>query len=244
MLVPLLGPSGRLPPAASADEDGLVAATTDLSAERLLEAYSQGIFPWFEHKRLFYWFSPDPRMVLYPDRLRVPRRLRRTIARGTFEIRLDTRFHEVTRACASVPRAEGGTWITPAFRRAYGALHEKGLAHSVEAWLDGTLVGGLYGVALGAAFMGESMFTHVSDASKVAFVALVGQLRAWGFFLVDCQVYTPHLERFGAEELPRGSFLDQVQTAVSRRAESGPWRIGGSSPIVSQRESGPSRVNE
>lgn len=224
------------PPPTAADRNGLVAVTAEMTPDRLVEAYAAGIFPWFERERLFFWFSPHPRMVLLPDELRVSRSLRKTLARGVFEIRMDTAFREVVRGCATAPRDEEGTWISPAFVDAYGALHDRGLAHSVEAWRDGILAGGLYGVSLGAAFMGESMFAREPDASKAAFVALVEQLRTWNFHFVDCQVHTEHLERFGAKERARRSFLHRLREALAVRARPGAWRLGGPSPIVPEGE--------
>jgi leucyl/phenylalanyl-tRNA--protein transferase len=235
--IPLLRPGEPFPPGTRANREGLVAVTGVLSADRLVEAYSRGIFPWFERHRHFFWFCPHPRMVLFPDALRVSRSLRRTLARGTFEVRTDTSFREVVRHCASVPRADGSSWISPAFRRAYGDLHDRGLAHSVESWREGRLVGGLYGVSLGGAFMGESMFSLEPDASKVAFAVLVGRLREWGFHFVDCQVHTPHLERLGAVQVPRSRFLAMLRGALREPAAPGPWRMEGPSPIVSARGS-------
>src|SRR5262245_24264954 len=165
-------------------------------------------------------------MVLKPKDLHVGRTLRKTLARGTFEIRLDTAFREVIVACAKTPRRhEQGTWIGPRFIDAYEDLHRQGLAHSAEAWMNGRLVGGLYGVSLGAAFFGESMFSTVSDASKAAFATLVGQLDAWRFALVDCQVYSRHLASLGAREWPRDAFLKAVASAVRKPRRPGPWRL-------------------
>ena len=219
-------PGQRLPDPRHADEDGLLAVTSELTPERIVEAYRRGIFPWFERRGLVAWFSPDPRMVLEPKELHVGRTLGKTLARGTFEIRLDTAFREVILACARTPRRhEQGTWIGPRFVDAYVELHRKGLAHSAEAWKDGRLVGGLYGVALGGAFFGESMFSAVADASKVAFATLVGQLAAWGFVLVDCQVYSRHLASLGASERSREAFLRSLASAVRAPGRVGPWRL-------------------
>ena len=214
-----------------------MAVTTELTAERLTEAYTRGIFPWFERHGHYFWFCPHPRMILLPGSLRVSRSLRKSLSRRGFEVRMDTAFREVTRRCASVPRADGSTWISAAFRHAYADLHDRGLAHSVETWREGELVGGLYGVSLGAAFMGESMFALETDASKVAFATLVERLSDWGFHFVDCQVHTAHLERLGAVEIPRARFLAMLREALRETAESGPWRIAGPSPIVSRRRS-------
>lgn len=212
-----------------------MAVTTELTVDRLVEGYARGLFPWFERRGRFYWFSPVLRMLLLPDELKVSRSFRRTLARAPVEVRMDTAFREVMRACATVPRPERSTWISPAFLRAYGELHDRGLAHSVETWRDGRLVGGLYGVSIGAAFMGESMFSLESDASKIAFAHLVAQLRTWGFRFVDCQVHTPHLESLGASEWLRDAFLDLLRAAIREPAEPGPWRMGGPSPIVSRK---------
>jgi leucyl/phenylalanyl-tRNA--protein transferase len=189
------------PPPEEADASGLVAVGGDLSPERLLLAYSMGIFPWPLVEKPLLWFSPDPRMVLRPRELVVSRSLRKTLRRGDFEVRLDTAFERVIARCAEIPRrGEAGTWITRDMACAYARLHELGFAHSAEAWQDGELVGGLYGVSLGAAFFGESMFADRPDASKVAFASLVQQLEAWRFELIDCQVHTEHLARFGARD--------------------------------------------
>jgi leucyl/phenylalanyl-tRNA---protein transferase len=222
--VPIYRLDDRLlfPPADEAEE-GLLAVGGDLRPDRLLLAYSRGIFPWYE-KGPILWHSPDPRMVLRADELRVSRSLRKTIRRAPFRLTLDAAFVRVMAACGSVRRpGQRSTWITPAMRDAYEELHRRGLAHSVEAWKDGQLAGGLYGVSLGAVFFGESMFARAPDASKVAFVALVEQLRAWRIGLIDCQVYTPHLARFGAREWPRRQFLKELRKALERPTRQGPW---------------------
>jgi leucyl/phenylalanyl-tRNA--protein transferase len=207
-------------------EDGLLAVGGDLSPERLILAYSSGIFPWYEAGQPLLWHSPDPRMVLRAESLRVPRSLRKTIRRGVYRITLDDAFHRVIEGCASVHRpGQRTTWITPAMKTAYGVLHRRGLAHSVEAWEDDALAGGLYGVSLGAAFFGESMFAHSPDASKAAFVTLVEQLARWEITLVDCQVYTEHLARFGAEEWPRDGYLRALKSALARPTRRGKWRF-------------------
>jgi leucyl/phenylalanyl-tRNA---protein transferase len=214
------------PPPHLADEGGLLAVGGDLSPERLRLAYSQGIFPWYSRGQPILWHSPDPRMVLLADELRVPRSLTKIVRRAPFRLTLDTAFPRVIDACAATKRPrQRGTWITPAMRSAYVILHRQGVAHSAEAWKGDELVGGLYGVSLGAAFFGESMFTRVPDASKVAFVALVGQLLRWGITLVDCQVYTEHLARFGARDWPRRHFLAALQKALGRPTRPGPWRF-------------------
>jgi len=224
--VPVFRLDDRLvfPPPHLADESGLLAVGGDLRPERLLLAYSQGIFPWFQRGQPILWHSPDPRMVLVADRLRVPRSLAKAARKAPFRLTLDTAFRPVIDGCAMARRpGQRGTWITPAMRSAYSELHRRGVAHSVEAWQGDALAGGLYGVCLGAAFFGESMFARVPDASKVAFVALVRQLARWGITLIDCQVHTDHLSRFGAEEWPRHEFLAALEKALARPTRPGPW---------------------
>ncbi len=210
-----------------AEPDGLLAVGGDLRPERLLLAYANGIFPWHETRQHGpWWYSPDPRMVLEPAGLRVGRSLRKTLRKQVYTITLDTDFGGVLRACAETPRpGQDGTWISRRFQQGYSELHRRGLAHSVEAWLGDALVGGLYGVSLGAAFFGESMFAHATDASKVAFVTLVEQLQRWGFTLVDCQVHTDHLERFGAECWPRERYLAALRAALVQPTRAGAWRL-------------------
>jgi leucyl/phenylalanyl-tRNA--protein transferase len=223
--VPVFRLDARLvfPPVELADE-GLLAVGGDLSTERLLLAYSQGIFPWYEAGQPILWHSPDPRMVLRTGELHVPRSLRKTLQQGRYRLTLDTAFPAVIGACATAPRrGQRGTWITPQMRAAYLELHRLGWAHSAEAWRDGKLVGGLYGVSLGTIFFGESMFARAPDASKAAFVALSEQLHRWGIRLVDCQVYTPHLARFGATEWPRRDYLAALRRAVAQPTRRGLW---------------------
>jgi leucyl/phenylalanyl-tRNA--protein transferase len=221
-----LGRQLAFPPPDHAEESGLLAVGGDLRPERLLLAYSLGIFPWYHEGIPILWYSPDPRNVLEPDGLVVSRSLRKAIRRAPYRVTLDTAFGEVIRACARVPRpGQDGTWITSDMIRAYDRLHELGYAHSVEAWRDDELVGGLYGVSLGAAFFGESMFARADDASKIAFVALVEQLARWGVELIDCQVHTEHLERFGAVEWPRERFLAALAAALEKPTRGGPWRF-------------------
>jgi leucyl/phenylalanyl-tRNA---protein transferase len=207
-------------------EDGLLAVGGDLRPERLLLAYSRGIFPWYSKGQPILWHSPDPRMVLLTEDLTVPRSLGKKIKKSPFAVTLDTAFPEVVEACASVRRpGQRGTWITPAMKKAYSELHRLGLAHSAEAWHEKRLVGGLYGVSLGAAFFGESMFTTVADASKIAFVTFVRQLERWGINLLDCQVYTEHLARFGATEWPRASYLAALAKALRHSTRQGRWAL-------------------
>jgi len=221
-----LGTELAFPNPEASEPSGLLALGGDLSPERLLLAYSAGIFPWYSEGQPILWHSPDPRAVLLPAELRVSRSLAKTLRRGRFDVRLDTAFEEVIHACAEVPRPDqDGTWITPEMQAAYCTLHERGFAHSAEAWEDGELVGGLYGVSLGSAFFGESMFADSSDASKTAFAVLVRQLERWGFELVDCQLHTDHLARFGARLWPRRRFLDALERCLQRETRRGPWRF-------------------
>ncbi len=223
MPVYLLGNEVAFPPVDHA-ENGLLAVGGDLSSERLLRAYREGIFPWYSEGEPILWHSPDPRFVLTPPQFRVPRSLRRVVRAQRFEITLDLAFGEVVDACGATPRpTQGGTWITSAMKQAYEELHALGFAHSAEAWARGELVGGLYGVSLGSAFFGESMFAHEDHASKVALVALVDQLARWGNTLIDCQVETEHLARFGAENWPRERYLDALAEALERPTRRGRW---------------------
>jgi leucyl/phenylalanyl-tRNA--protein transferase len=217
----------RFPPVELASPEGLLAVGGDLQPERLLEAYRHGIFPWNNDDQPILWWSPDPRAVLFPSKLHISRSLERTIRRGTFTLTLDRCFREVMTQCAG-PRPqypEGGTWITPAMIKAYTTLHELGYAHSIEAWEEGQLVGGLYGVAIGGAFFGESMFSRATDASKVALVTLVRQLRAWGFQIFDCQQTSPHVMRLGAEEIPRRDFVKHLAAATTLLDRHGRWQL-------------------
>jgi len=207
-------------------EDGLLALGGDLRPERLLLGYSKGIFPWYAENLPILWHSPDPRMVMTTKDLVVQRSLRKAIRHRPYELKMDTAFVDVLRGCAAVPRPnQSGTWLIPEMMVAYEKLHQLGFAHSIEAWKDGELVGGLYGVSLGAAFFGESMFARAPDASKIAFVACVRQLDAWSVPLVDCQVHTDHLERFGAYEVPRTKYLEQLARALDAPTRRGKWRI-------------------
>ena len=202
------------PPVATAlrEPNGLLCAGADLRPTRILNAYGQGIFPWFSPGQPILWWSPDPRMVLYPDEFRISRSLRRTLRRSQFRVSFDTCFDQVIDACASIARnGQNGTWITDAMREAYGDLHRRGFSHSVETWLDETLVGGLYGIAIGKVFFGESMFARATDASKVAFAHLVQHLRRHDFGLIDCQMRTSHLASLGAREIPRDDFCDAIR---------------------------------
>lgn len=210
-------PPEAFPPAQTALEypNGLLAAGGDLAVERLLYAYRHGIFPWFEADQPILWWSPDPRCVLRPASLHVSRRLRRSLRRSPLGIRFDTAFAQVMRCCATARKPWSGTWITPSMMAAYRELHRLGWAHSVEVWQDGELAGGVYGVAMGRVFFGESMFSRVADASKIALLALCRELLRRGFLLLDCQVSSPHLLSLGAEELPRERFLAELRAACT-----------------------------
>jgi len=201
-----------------ADADGLVGVGGDLSPTRLLEAYSRGIFPWFDETTPILWWSPDPRAVFEVDRFHVPRRLARTVRSGRFTLTVNAAFAQVIRGCAERPPGQG-VWITPAMIEAYTMLHRLGWAHSVAVWQDGVLAGGVYGVALGGLFAGESMFTRVRDGSKVALVHLVGRLRERGFRLFDVQFLNDHTARFGAAEIPRREYLARLRDALKHPAE-------------------------
>ena len=212
------------PPPDHATPDGLLAVGGDLSSERLLLAYQLGIFPWYEEGQPILWWSPDPRLVLDLEDLRITTRLRRTLRKGTFKVTFDTAFAEVIRACAEVPRkGQDRTWITLEMQQAYIGLHRQGYAHSAESWLNGELVGGVYGVSLGRSFFGESMFFRKTDASKAAFATLVQQLKGWGFHMIDAQVTTRHLVALGAKEIPRRLFLKRLQTSLRFPTLRGKW---------------------
>ena len=210
------------------EPDGLLAVGGDLSVERLTSAYQQGIFPWYSEGQPILWWSPDPRMVLQPRDIKISRSLAKTIRNKTFNVTFDTHFRNVITAC-SESRLEKGklqdeTWILDEMIEAYVKLHEAGYAHSVECWQDDKLVGGLYGVAIGKVFFGESMFSRVSDASKVAFVTLAQQLEQWGFKLIDCQVYTSHLESLGASMITRKNFLIALKQYTVSNSHNVKWK--------------------
>ena len=215
-MIPWLRPSKPFPSLsrAFASPNGLLCAGGDLSPERLVEAYSRGIFPWFSEGDPILWWSPDPRMVLFPAELKVSRSLRKAVARGAYETRYDSAFAEVMAQCAAPRDGHAGTWIVPEMVAAYTELHRRGLAHSVESWRDGELAGGLYGVALGQVFFGESMFARAADASKVALVRLVERLAAGGCRVIDCQQATPHLASLGAREIRRAAFAQLLEESI------------------------------
>ena len=211
-----------------ADPDGLLAVGGDLRPERLVLAYASGIFPWPAEGLPLLWHSPDPRFVLVRDELHVPRSLARKLRQRAFRITLDTAFRRVISACSDKPRpGQDGTWITEEMVEGYVQLHELGFAHSVEVWQDEQLAGGLYGVSLGAAFFGESMFADVPEASKIGFVTLLHQFERWGIDLIDAQVHTPHLERFGAEPVSRECYLERLAVALEQPTRRGSWQLDG-----------------
>jgi len=219
------------PPVEFAEPDGLLAIGGDLSSRRLLAAYSAGIFPWYSEGEPLLWWSPDPRFVLFPKELRVSRSMRQFLKKGTVETTIDRDFPAVISACANHPRpGQNGTWITPEMADSYNRLHELGFAHSVEVWQDGTMVGGLYGVSLGRAFFGESMFSAIPNASKAALSALVSFLGERGFDLIDCQVETGHLRSLGACFLAREEFCRLLQASLRRETLRGNWGEGGQRP--------------
>ncbi|MBU1692161.1 MAG: leucyl/phenylalanyl-tRNA--protein transferase [Gammaproteobacteria bacterium] len=224
-MIPWIDNDAPFPPLSSAlrEPNGLLAAGGDLSPQRLIEAYSRGIFPWFNPGEPILWWSPDPRMVLFPGELKISRSLRKTLKNKTCEIRFDTAFRQVMQACAAPRDGHSGTWITPAMIEAYTELHRQGLAHSVETWMDGKLVGGLYGISLGRMFYGESMFSLATDASKIAFVHLVRQLDSWGYGMIDCQMKTAHLASLGAREIPRAEFSQKLTELVNFPEDTGHW---------------------
>ncbi|HQR09715.1 MAG TPA: leucyl/phenylalanyl-tRNA--protein transferase [Casimicrobiaceae bacterium] len=219
---------------ALADPNGLLAAGGDLSPERLIAAYRRGIFPWFSAGQPILWWSPDPRMVLYVDEFRLAHSLAKRVRRRDFEIRIDTAFRDVIESCARVPRAgQRGTWITPGMIDAYCELHRRGIAHSVESWRDGHLCGGLYGMALGKVFFGESMFARETDASKVALVHLMDILRRQGVPLVDCQQETAHLRSFGARPITRDAFAGHLDALIHSTEPVSGWHAGAIEASVS-----------
>ncbi|BAO30234.1 leucyl/phenylalanyl-tRNA--protein transferase [Sulfuritalea hydrogenivorans] len=206
------------------DPNGLLAAGGDLSPQRLLAAYRRGIFPWYSAGEPILWWSPDPRMVLLPDEFRISDSLAKTLRNAKYQVRLDTAFGEVVHACASKPReGQAGTWITGEMQAAYRELHRLGYAHSVETWIDGELAGGLYGIAIGRAFYGESMFTHVRDASKIALAHLCAHLKRRGFGIIDCQMETSHLASLGARPISRRDFAARLDALCVQGDAPGQW---------------------
>lgn len=216
-----------------AEPGGLLAVGGDLSPERLVLAYRNGIFPWFEDEGSFFWYAPDPRFVLFPAELKIHKSMRSIFNRAKFRYTLDTCFDDVIRACARVARSgQDGSWISEAFIDGYTELHRQGLAHSVEVWHEGSLVGGLYGLALGRIFFGESMFAREPNASKAGFITLVQALQQSGFWLIDCQQQTAHLESLGARGISRELFMEYLAKNVYERTLIGPWTFKGGKVVV------------
>jgi len=205
--------------------NGLLAAGGDLSPDRLLAAYRRGIFPWYEHPQPILWWSPDPRMVLFPNEIHISRSLRKRLRHTDFRITADTSFEAVIDACAAPRDYTSDTWIGGDMRDAYVQLHRLGHAHSIEVWLDNELIGGLYGVGIGAVFFGESMFSRTRDASKIALVHLEGQLRQWDYALIDCQQDTPHMRSMGGRTIARTEFLAILGKECERERPIGTWSI-------------------
>ncbi|MFV1996879.1 MAG: leucyl/phenylalanyl-tRNA--protein transferase [Acidiferrobacterales bacterium] len=228
-LLPAETSNYQFPPVELASPEGLLAVGGDLQAKRLLEAYRHGVFPWYNEGQPILWWSPDPRAVLSLDNLKISRSLRKTLRRGAFSITLDAQFRRVAEAC-SAPRANTsgnppGTWIHPEMINAYNELHHLGYAHSVEVWKEDELVGGLYGVSLGGAFFGESMFSRAADASKVALVHLVRQLQRWQFDFIDAQISSGHLSSLGAVDLRRSQFTTLLNRSLEKTSRVGPWSL-------------------
>ena len=225
-MVPWIETPRDFPPVDTAltEPNGLLCAGADLAPATIVAAYARGIFPWFSDGQPILWWSPDPRMALVPAEFKISKSLAKTVNRGSFDIRFDTAFVDVIAACAEPRREDGGTWIVPEMRAAYAQLHTLGVAHSIESWRDGELVGGLYGLALGRMFFGESMFARQTDASKVALVALIDKLKRDGFELIDCQQETRHLASFGARPIPREDFVQRLKELIDLTQSGSVWR--------------------
>lgn len=228
-MIPWLGNHPAFPPVSRAlrQPNGLLAAGGALTPDWLLAAYRRGIFPWFNDGEPILWWSPDPRMVVFPDQIRITRSLRKTLRNAAYEVRLDHDFAAVIHACAEPREPGGGTWITPAIQAAYIRMHDMGYAHSVETYMDGELVGGLYGMALGQAFYGESMFSRRTDASKIAFVHLARFLEQRDFRVLDCQMTTAHLASLGGQEIPRAVFVKMLETLTREEMPPARWPQNG-----------------
>ncbi|GAB5606321.1 leucyl/phenylalanyl-tRNA--protein transferase [Sideroxyarcus sp. TK5] len=226
-MILLLQNDTPFPPVSQAlkNPNGLLAAGGDLAPARLLDAYRHGIFPWFGEGDPILWWSPDPRMVLFPGEFKLSKSLRKTLRRGAYQLRTDTAFEQVMRACAAPRDGQDGTWIQEGMVRAYCELYRLGCAHSVETWMDGELVGGLYGISIGRMFYGESMFSRRADASKIALAHLCAQLQRWGFGMIDCQMNTAHLASLGAREIPRQAFVADVARLTAEPVPNVPWRF-------------------
>jgi leucyl/phenylalanyl-tRNA--protein transferase len=234
-MIPWLEHGTPFPPVESAlrNPDGLLAAGGDLSPERILDAYRRGIFPWYSEGDPILWWSPDPRMVLFPEELKISRSFAKTLRNRRYEIRFDSAFDQVMTGCAAPRKGEAGTWITAEMREAYLRLHRLGYAHSVETWIEGELAGGLYGVAAGRVFFGESMFARARDASKIALAALVAHIRSEGFALIDCQMRTRHLETLGARQIPRRRFSRLLEELVHYSRTPAAWSGAAHEPCQS-----------
>ena len=226
-MIPWLAADDPFPPPSRAlkEPNGLLAAGADLSPERLVAAYRRGIFPWYGEGQPLLWWAPNPRMVLFPEEFKLSRSLRKRLRHHDYAVKTDSAFVDVMRACAAPRPGQAGTWITDEMIDAYRALHRRGLAHSVETWIDGGLAGGLYGVALGRVFYGESMFARASDASKIALAHLVRQLARWDYGMIDCQMRTAHLASFGAREIPRADFMRKLSELVNYPPARDTWRF-------------------
>ncbi|MCK5355158.1 MAG: leucyl/phenylalanyl-tRNA--protein transferase [Methyloprofundus sp.] len=229
MPLPLLHPDWADQPfpaitQALTEPDGLLAVGGCLSTQRIINAYSQGIFPWYSHDEPILWWSPDPRLVVFPEKLHLSKSLQKALRKQIFTVTFDHAFAQVIKACAAPRAGDSGTWLLTDMQQAYCRLHDEGHAHSIETWYQGELVGGLYGIAIGQVFFGESMFHRKTDASKVAFVSLVQQLSSWGYQLIDCQVHTQHLVSLGAEEIPRSHFATLLQQYRHCQPHSTAWQ--------------------
>lgn len=226
-MITLLHQHTPFPPVTQAmrEPNGLLAAGGDLMPERLLNAYRHGIFPWFSAGDPILWWSPDPRMVLFPAEFKISHSLKKTLHRGEYEVRTDTAFEQVMRACASPRDGQNGTWMQEDMIAAYVRLHLMGHAHSIETWMDGELAGGLYGVSIGRMFYGESMFSRKTDASKIALAHLATQLKHWNFGMIDCQMNTAHLASLGAREIPRSEFIARLQELIHDPDIPFPWQM-------------------
>jgi leucyl/phenylalanyl-tRNA---protein transferase len=224
-MIPWITRGARFPSPNTAlvEPDGLLCAGGDLKPETIISAYAQGIYPWFSNGQPILWWTPDPRMVLFPDEFVISKSLAKTMRQQKFEVKFDTAFRAVIEGCAAPREADGGTWIVEEIQDAYTALHKMGHAHSAESWRDGKLVGGLYGVAIGRVFFGESMFSRETDASKVAFACLLQKLTRDGFKLIDCQQQTKHLASFGARAISRADFLQKLQACIDMSDPLSAW---------------------
>ncbi len=237
-MIPWLDGDAPFPPVESAlrRPNGLLCAGGELSPLRLLDAYQRGIFPWYSEGEPILWWSPDPRMVLFPEEVKISRSLMKALRRGHYAVRLDTDFAAVISACGAPRPGQDGTWITPEMQQAYLRLHELGYAHSVETWIDGRLAGGLYGMALGRAFYGESMFSRVTDASKIALAHLARYLERAGFAVIDCQMKTAHLASLGAREIRRGKLLRGLAVWTKEGRPPGKWPAGDAKDLFGANE--------